>query len=71
VVFISKYNCLIITFISLFSNFHKKIHVYKGRFKFYPCNYDNKETTIKDNNYVNKTLMSKFDYNKQLINKYE
>ena len=30
--------------------------------------YNDEETTIKDNEYVNKTLMSKFDYNKQFEN---
>ena len=53
--------------------------IYKQDFE-YKYNYDNikmiilnniyndEETTIKDNEYVNKTLMSKFDYNKQFEN---
>ena len=53
--------------------------IYKQDFE-YKYNYDNikmiilnniyndEEITIKDNEYVNKTLMSKFDYNKQFEN---
>ena len=60
------------------SGFVKYI-IYKQDFE-YKYNYDNikmiifnniyndKETSITDNEYVNKTVMSKFDYNKQFEN---
>jgi hypothetical protein len=64
--------------VSIVSKFVKYI-IYKQYFE-YKYNYDNikmiilnniyndKETSIKDTEYVNTTLMSKFDYNKQFEN---
>jgi len=64
--------------VDIISRFVKYI-IYKQDFE-YKYNYDNikmiilnniyndEETTIKDIEYVNKTLMSKFDYNKQFEN---